>query len=88
MYTDGIVEAMDASGEQFGMERVHHILREKRDAPAREIVVDRYGLDGAPPRTIAELARERGRSRREIRRRLREATIALRARVREAEPGT
>lgn len=38
MYTDGIVEAMDASGEQFGMERVHHILREKRDAPAREIV--------------------------------------------------
>jgi len=38
MYTDGIVEAMDAHGEQFGMERVHRILREHRDQPARDIV--------------------------------------------------
>ncbi len=38
MYTDGIVEAMDAGGEQFGMERVHRMLRERRDEPARDIV--------------------------------------------------
>jgi sigma-B regulation protein RsbU (phosphoserine phosphatase) len=38
MYTDGIVEAMDAAGEQFGMERVHRILRARRDEPARDIV--------------------------------------------------
>ena len=37
LYTDGIVEAMDAAGEQFGMERVRTILRENRDRASREI---------------------------------------------------
>jgi serine phosphatase RsbU (regulator of sigma subunit) len=38
LYTDGIVEAMDAHGEQFGIERVHQLLRSQRDEPARHIV--------------------------------------------------
>lgn len=38
LYTDGIVEAMDARGEPFGVERVHDVLRRHRDEPARNIV--------------------------------------------------
>jgi serine phosphatase RsbU (regulator of sigma subunit) len=38
LYTDGIVEAMDARGEPFGVERVHDVLRRHRDEPARIIV--------------------------------------------------
>jgi len=38
MYTDGIVEAMDAHGEPFGVQRAQQVLREWRDAPARDIV--------------------------------------------------
>ncbi len=38
LYTDGIVEAMDARGEPFGVERVHTVLRAHRDESARNIV--------------------------------------------------
>ncbi len=38
LYTDGIVEATNADGEQFGMDRAKDMIREHRDAPAREIV--------------------------------------------------
>ena len=38
MYTDGIVEAMDAAREPFGIERIETILRAARDLPAKEIV--------------------------------------------------
>jgi sigma-B regulation protein RsbU (phosphoserine phosphatase) len=36
--TDGLFEALDASGEQFGIDRVMELLRGRRDAPAREMV--------------------------------------------------
>ena len=38
MFTDGITEAEDASGEQFGDERLAHLLREHTDKPLEEIV--------------------------------------------------
>jgi phosphoserine phosphatase RsbU/P len=38
LYTDGIPEARDASGEQYGMERFEELLRAWRTRPAEEIV--------------------------------------------------
>ena len=38
MFTDGITEAEDASGEQFGDERLASLLREHKDEPLDEIV--------------------------------------------------
>ena len=38
LYTDGIVEAVSARGEQFGMHRAKEVLRANRDRSARDIV--------------------------------------------------
>jgi len=38
LYTDGIPEARDASGEQYGMERFQEVLDAWRSRPAQEIV--------------------------------------------------
>jgi sigma-B regulation protein RsbU (phosphoserine phosphatase) len=38
MYTDGIVEAMNAAREPFGIGRIQDILRAHRDQPAKDIV--------------------------------------------------
>ena len=46
LYTDGIPEARDASGEQYGMERFQEILNAWRSRPAEEIV-DRIVRDVA-----------------------------------------
>lgn len=37
LYTDGIVETMNGSKEQYGVERVAELIRKNRDRPAREI---------------------------------------------------
>jgi sigma-B regulation protein RsbU (phosphoserine phosphatase) len=37
-YTDGITEAMDDNGEQYGLERLIEMVRLKQNAPASEIV--------------------------------------------------
>jgi sigma-B regulation protein RsbU (phosphoserine phosphatase) len=38
MFTDGVTEAEDASGEQFGDERLASLLMEHKDKPLDEIV--------------------------------------------------
>lgn len=38
LYTDGVPEARDATGEQYGMERFQEIIRAWRSRPAEEIV--------------------------------------------------
>lgn len=38
LYTDGIVEAMDAKREPFGLARIQEILRGHRERPAKELV--------------------------------------------------
>ncbi|MCE9638035.1 MAG: SpoIIE family protein phosphatase [Planctomycetes bacterium] len=38
MFTDGIVEAMNAAREPFGLGRIHEILRAHRDLPAKDLV--------------------------------------------------
>ncbi len=38
LYTDGIVEAMDAKGEEFGMERLAAEIEQRSGAPAGDIV--------------------------------------------------
>lgn len=38
LYTDGVSEAEDEAGEQFGPERLERVVREHRDQPAAEIV--------------------------------------------------
>jgi sigma-B regulation protein RsbU (phosphoserine phosphatase) len=38
MFTDGVTEAEDASGEQFGDERLARLLMEHKDKPLEEIV--------------------------------------------------
>ena len=38
LYTDGIIEAMDANQEPFGKDRLKDLVRECRDLPARESV--------------------------------------------------
>ena len=37
LYTDGIVEAMDASGEQFGLERLCRLVERVGTEPTRDI---------------------------------------------------
>jgi serine phosphatase RsbU (regulator of sigma subunit)/uncharacterized glyoxalase superfamily protein PhnB len=39
LYTDGITEAFDADGEEFGEQRLVEALRENRHAPAQEMLV-------------------------------------------------
>lgn len=39
LYTDGISEAMDKHGKQFGVERLSEILREHRDKTSKEIAM-------------------------------------------------
>jgi len=54
LYTDGIIESMNASKEQFEIERVADIIRKNRDRPTKEIcetlsaAVDDF-TDHAPP---------------------------------------
>lgn len=38
LYTDGIPEARNAAGDQYGMERFQEVLNARRSRPAREIV--------------------------------------------------
>jgi phosphoserine phosphatase RsbU/P len=38
LYTDGIVEAFDPAGEEYGLERLTVVLREHADLPAQEVV--------------------------------------------------
>jgi phosphoserine phosphatase RsbU/P len=51
-YTDGVTEAMDIHGEQYGFERLVDLVRARRDEPAKQIVdivlseVDRFSLHG------------------------------------------
>jgi sigma-B regulation protein RsbU (phosphoserine phosphatase) len=37
-YTDGIVEARDAAGEQFGLERIEALLRANAGATSRQLI--------------------------------------------------
>ena len=37
LYTDGVTEAMDASGELFGDERLREVIRARRGEPATAI---------------------------------------------------
>jgi sigma-B regulation protein RsbU (phosphoserine phosphatase) len=37
-YTDGIVEARDAAGEQFGLERIEALLRANASATSRQLI--------------------------------------------------
>jgi serine phosphatase RsbU (regulator of sigma subunit) len=46
LYTDGLIQAMDASGEQFGLERMSAAIEERRAASVDEIcnhVLDAVG---------------------------------------------
>jgi phosphoserine phosphatase RsbU/P len=51
-YTDGVTEAMDVHGEQYGLERLTDLIRTRRAEPAGEIVktvlseVDRFSAEG------------------------------------------
>jgi sigma-B regulation protein RsbU (phosphoserine phosphatase) len=38
MYTDGVIEVMDASGEMFGLDRLEAVIRRHPDRPAAETV--------------------------------------------------
>ena len=38
LYTDGVTEAMNAAGEEYGRDRLVTAVRECRDQPAREMV--------------------------------------------------
>ena len=52
-YTDGITEAMNVHGEQYGLNRLVNLVRAERTAPAAQIAetvlsaVDRFSRDGA-----------------------------------------
>ncbi|MEE2711329.1 MAG: SpoIIE family protein phosphatase [Planctomycetota bacterium] len=37
LYTDGIVEARNSAGEQFGLEKLKLLIREHRDAPVKDV---------------------------------------------------
>lgn len=58
LYTDGIVEANDESGQEFGLERLQRMVRDNRDASSQEIVgivlqaVERWGPPAQDDRTI------------------------------------
>ncbi len=38
LYTDGLIDALNASGEEFGMSGVEKVLQENRHATAEEII--------------------------------------------------
>jgi sigma-B regulation protein RsbU (phosphoserine phosphatase) len=38
LYTDGVTEAMNAAGEEYGRERLIAAVRECRDQPARDMI--------------------------------------------------
>jgi sigma-B regulation protein RsbU (phosphoserine phosphatase) len=50
-YTDGITEAMDVQGEQYGLQRLVNLVRSERTSPAKQIVetvlseVDRFSTN-------------------------------------------
>src|SRR5499425_289948 len=47
LFTDGLVEAKNSSGKEFGVERVRHILESKHDLrPGRFVDALLYGLSG------------------------------------------
>lgn len=58
MYTDGIVEAADAKGREFGLERLQKIVRSRREATAQEITTEvlqrvaKWGPEGQDDRTV------------------------------------
>jgi len=60
--TDGIVEAMDEHGEQFGLRRLQDIVAEQARAPVRELVrqvgaqVEAYYQGESPPDDLTILA--------------------------------
>jgi phosphoserine phosphatase RsbU/P len=60
-YTDGITEAADVHGEQFGLERTVDLVRSHRAAPAEEIVktvlseVDRLSVPNGDDRVMLVL---------------------------------
>ncbi|MCA9659186.1 MAG: PP2C family protein-serine/threonine phosphatase, partial [Myxococcales bacterium] len=40
LYSDGLIEARDANGEQFGIERVQELIQSRRDAPVATIAAE------------------------------------------------
>lgn len=42
IYSDGITDAADAADREFGLDRLHHALREGRDRPAPELLEGIY----------------------------------------------
>jgi sigma-B regulation protein RsbU (phosphoserine phosphatase) len=38
LYTDGVIEVMNAAGEMFGTERLEGVVRQHSDRPARDLV--------------------------------------------------
>ncbi len=66
IYTDGIVEAVDGSDEEYGLERLEAICREQRDLPLAQLAtaIDRSlesfvrGVPYADDRTLVLLRRE------------------------------
>lgn len=58
MYTDGIVEAADDRGREFGLDRLEKLVRSRRDATAQEITTDvlqkvaKWGPEGQDDRTV------------------------------------
>jgi sigma-B regulation protein RsbU (phosphoserine phosphatase) len=66
VYTDGIVEAVDAKDDEYGLERLEAICREKRDVALPELstAIDKNleafvkGVPYADDRTLVTLRRE------------------------------
>jgi sigma-B regulation protein RsbU (phosphoserine phosphatase) len=58
LYTDGIVEANDGQFQEFGLERLQHLVKENRNSSAQEIVsivlraVEEWGPPAQDDRTI------------------------------------
>jgi len=63
--TDGIVEATDSAGEQFGQERLEQIIRDRCNDPVADIVravgrqVERHYTGDSPPDDLTMLAARR-----------------------------
>jgi serine phosphatase RsbU (regulator of sigma subunit) len=63
--TDGIVESMDARGEQFGIERLKQLIAKLSKSPIREVVhgigreVELYYVGESPPDDLTVLALRR-----------------------------
>jgi serine phosphatase RsbU (regulator of sigma subunit) len=64
--TDGIIEAMDSRGEQFGVERLQTLIRRLARAPIQELVrsigreVELHYVGDSPPDDLTILALRRG----------------------------